>query len=182
MISIFEVIPCCFVLAFGNQYSYTILHISDSEWKNKSGVPGIGGTSLNNIYKEPSSLWDDNQEEDSIKTRLLRFFKSRERKKETKASDIKLDPSCTFPMLKVMKDNENVLKELSTSEKGHTSDIPNKSWTKRSITRVKSLPTEWQKDPTKQVMLFTSVFSDTNFSSLIFRMSEIFIKGNKQFL
>jgi hypothetical protein len=166
--------------------THTILHISDSEWKNKSGVPGIGGTSSNNIYKEPSFLWDENQEEDNIKARLLRFFKSRKKKKETKVSVIKIDTSFSFPKLKVLKDSANVSKELSNSEKGHTSDNPNKSLTKRSIQRVKSLPTEnpsaRQEDPTKQVVLFTFVFSDTNFSSLIFRLLEIFIKRSKQFL
>ena len=137
------------------------MDISDSGWKGRCGVPGIGVTSLNNIWKEPSSQWDDKQEEDSIKTRLLRFFKSRKKKKETKASDTKIDSSFTYPKLKVMKDNENVSNELSNSDKGYTSDNPNRSWTKRGIKRVKSLPkenpTERQIDKTKQVH-FTFVF------------------------
>jgi hypothetical protein len=124
-----------------------ILDVSDSDWKGKCGVPGLGVTSLNNIYKEPSSLW--------------------------------LDSSFSFPNLKVLKDDANVSKELSNSEKGYTYDNANKSWTKRIINRVKSLPTEnitaRQEDPTKQVKLFNSIFGHKYLSSLICRVLKIFI-------
>ena len=123
-----------FCLGFRQSILILILHISDSDWKGKCGVPGIGGTSLKNIYKEPSSQWDDKLEEESIKTRLLRFFKSWKKKKETKASDTKIDSSFTYPRLKVLKGDANLSKELSNSEKGYTSDNTNKSWSKRSIT------------------------------------------------
>ena len=87
-------------------------HIPDSSWAGRCGVPGIGN-SVNNIYKDPSSLWDskeDLREKENIKTRLLKFFKSRKKKKKEK-SDSMIDSSFTFPKLKVMKDDTNMSKE-----------------------------------------------------------------------
>ena len=87
-------------------------HILDVSWGGRCGVPGIG-TSVNNIYKNPSSLWDVKKEE-SISAKFLKFFKSRKQKKKEKLSDSPF----TFPRLKVMKDDKNVSKELSNSESG----------------------------------------------------------------
>ena len=57
-------------------------HIPDSTWAGRCGVPGIG-TSVHNIYKDPSSLWDVRKEE-NIKAKFRKFFKSRKQKMDDK--------------------------------------------------------------------------------------------------
>ena len=113
-----------------------LFHISDCSWTGRCGVPGIG-TSVNNMHKDPSSLWDvktEFREEENIKTRLLKFFKSRKQKKKEKLSDCPF----VFPKLKVMKNDKNVSKEASNSEDAFVFFNQN---TKR-VKRVKSLPAE----------------------------------------
>ena len=105
-------------------------HIPDVSWSGRCDVPCIG-TSVNNIYKDPSSLWDVKKEE-NIKAKFLKFFKSRKQK-----------------------DDKNVSKELFNSENGFVFPNQKTKWVKTNIKRVKSLPAEktLKRACTKQVMI-----------------------------
>ena len=108
------------------------------------GVPGIG-SSVKNIYKDPSDLWEVKQEslaEASIKTRLLNAFKSRKWKRKTKESDSKLKAPFTFPKLKVIKDDQRLQRESPIITNNYSLFLRNPSCSKNSVRRVKSLPAE----------------------------------------
>ena len=155
-----------------NAKSITYASIPGSEWAGKCGAPGIG-TSVNNVGKEPSALWDDRQEsveETNFKARLRKFFKSKKLKKKSRSSDnIKQTSPFTFPRLKLRKDDDrSVSTKLTNSAKCslYPSQNPkNTIKSRESINRAKSLPSAGKWDVlTKQVIPSTVlliIYSDT---------------------
>ena len=74
-----------------------------------------------------------------MKTKLLKFFKSKKLKKKSKSSDIKISPPFTFPRLKLRKDDKNVSTKLTNSENSSLYSSQSRITSKESIKVAKSL-------------------------------------------
>jgi len=122
-------------------------NMRDSEWSGLCGVPGIG-TSVRNSYKEPCYVcWDYKQEilpDEKIRSKLLKIFKSKKWKKNTK--DAKLKSPFTLPKLKIIKDDRQISSGLQYDWKNSEFSPDFLDIHRALVRRTKSCPME--KPPT----------------------------------
>jgi len=117
-----------------------------SEWSGLCGVPGIG-TSVRNSYKEPCYVWDIKQEmvpDEKIRSKLLKIFKSKKWKKNTK--EAKLKSPFTLPKLKIIKDDRQISSGLQYDWKSSEFSPDFLDIHRALVRRTKSCPME--KPPT----------------------------------